>query len=76
MERRPREAIDPRLGSIKLPAPTADLGIRPKMLPAELADTYLVETHYENEIVKLIDDDPRRFALLQELAPHLSQLRP
>lgn len=74
MEHRPREAIDPRLGSIKLPAPTADLGVTPRILRAELAVTYFVETHYEDQIVQLIDDDPRRFALLQELAPHLPQL--
>ena len=55
---------------MKLPAPTADMGVEPELLPPPLSNDYLVETFYEDDILKLINADPRRFPLLAELGPH------
>jgi hypothetical protein len=59
------------MGSVRMPPSNADLGVPPILLPTELANDYLVETHYEDDILRLIGAEPSRSSFLRRVAPDL-----
>ena len=74
MKRAKREAISVMIGSVRIPAATADLGVPATLLPSSLAGQYVVESHYEDEIMNLIQTEPSRLSFLEKLAPELRGL--
>lgn len=70
----PRVELRPRILASMFPSGTADLGVPARLLPPELATAYVVESDYEDEVLKLIEAEHARGAFLLRAAPDLRAL--